>query len=516
MVGRKALFALIIAVASGALFAAPWLTARAIEVAASMRGLNVEIGSLQLGWHRLAVSRLRVAAMSKAGFEATASDAQIDFKWSGRIDRIDANGVSILWRHAHDEPPTVEARDANVHFVQVESKTGHAQTFSYEIVVPKIVVQSRFVAAEPVALPLSFSGRATVPTARHVHIEKGELKTGQTSIEINGDVSREHSDWGVRANVNLHAPNCQALLDSIPSPLVPNFSGASILGTFEVKSAFHWISKQDDETRFKTKSSSTDTCSYSHVPFALSAERLRAPFSYSIYRADGSRADRITGPGAANWTPLSEIATAIKVFIPQAEDVEFYEHQGFSLKALERALVLDLQEHRIVTGGSSITMQLAKNLFLSRDRTIANKVKEVVLASYLESSFSKSELLELYLNVVEFGPNTYGVADAAQYYFARSPRELTVEQSAFLASILPCPLKRARQWTTHNIEPNWSHDIRWLIASAGKPSVSDDELLATLTQSTGDSAYRTRTIVPRSADELSTALQPSGSVGVVQ
>jgi membrane peptidoglycan carboxypeptidase len=101
--------------------------------------------------------------------------------------------------------------------------------------------------------------------------------------------------------------------------------------------------------------------------------------------------------------------------------------------------VRNLEEGRYVVGASTISMQLAKNLYLQREKTIARKVQEVILTWWLENALNKDEILELYLNVIEYGPGVYGLRHAAAYYFGREPIELSPAESAFLACMLPSP-----------------------------------------------------------------------------
>jgi len=108
-------------------------------------------------------------------------------------------------------------------------------------------------------------------------------------------------------------------------------------------------------------------------------------------------------------------------------------------EAIREAIKADWRKGKFVRGGSTITQQLAKNLFLTRERTLIRKVKELVLARRMDDALSKSRILELYLNVVELGPMVYGVGHASQYYFGRHPSALTVRECAFLASMLPGP-----------------------------------------------------------------------------
>lgn len=139
------------------------------------------------------------------------------------------------------------------------------------------------------------------------------------------------------------------------------------------------------------------------------------------------------------WTPLSEISYFVKQAVVQAEDVTFYSHHGLSLPSLEQALRTNLTEGRMVWGGSTITMQLARNLYLYPDKTLIRKLKEILLALKMERALSKDRILEIYLNVAEWRPDVFGITAASQHIFKKKPSEIEPMEAAFLASILPSP-----------------------------------------------------------------------------
>jgi len=147
----------------------------------------------------------------------------------------------------------------------------------------------------------------------------------------------------------------------------------------------------------------------------------------------------VVGPRNPRWTPYGAIPTALKKAVVAAEDAHFYTHEGVDYEAIREAIKADWRKGKFVRGGSTITQQLAKNLFLTRERTLIRKAKELVLARRMDDALSKSRILELYLNVVELGPMVYGVGHASQYYFGKHPSALTVRECAFLASMLPGP-----------------------------------------------------------------------------
>jgi monofunctional biosynthetic peptidoglycan transglycosylase len=122
-----------------------------------------------------------------------------------------------------------------------------------------------------------------------------------------------------------------------------------------------------------------------------------------------------------------------------AEDDNFYQHEGFDVKAIKAAIKYDLEKKSLKRGASTITQQTAKNLFLSREKTITRKVKEVYLAWRMEQELTKGRIIELYLNVVELGPMVYGIGHGSRYYFGKPASALTPRECAFLAAMLPGP-----------------------------------------------------------------------------
>jgi monofunctional biosynthetic peptidoglycan transglycosylase len=147
----------------------------------------------------------------------------------------------------------------------------------------------------------------------------------------------------------------------------------------------------------------------------------------------------LVGPKNPHWAPLDSIPDELKWAVIVAEDANFYEHGGIDVPAMKEAIKYDLKHSRLFRGASTITQQLAKNLFLSRDRSLLRKLRELAIARRLEHELTKGRILELYLNVVEFGPLVYGVGDGARYHFDLPVSILTPAESAFLAAILPGP-----------------------------------------------------------------------------
>jgi monofunctional biosynthetic peptidoglycan transglycosylase len=148
------------------------------------------------------------------------------------------------------------------------------------------------------------------------------------------------------------------------------------------------------------------------------------------------------------WVPYAAISLPLKRAVVVAEDIRFFAHQGVDLEEVEEALERAVERKALPRGASTITQQLAKNLWLSPSRSPLRKAREAILAWQLERTLSKRRILEIYLNVAEFGPGLYGVEAAARRYFNTSAADLGPQEAAKLAATLPNP----RSW--HPGSPN--------------------------------------------------------------
>lgn len=149
-------------------------------------------------------------------------------------------------------------------------------------------------------------------------------------------------------------------------------------------------------------------------------------------------------PYAKRYTfvPLSRISPLLQHAVIAAEDTQFYHHHGFDWGQIKKVVDQDFEKHRVGRGASTIDQQLVKNLFLTTARSFIRKGIEFTLVPMMELMMSKNRILELYLNVIEWGPGVYGAEAAAQYWYHVPASQLTREQSLHLAAIIPAPLKR--------------------------------------------------------------------------
>lgn len=148
------------------------------------------------------------------------------------------------------------------------------------------------------------------------------------------------------------------------------------------------------------------------------------------------------------WVPYERISNNLKRAVVAAEDAKFLDHEGFDWEAIQKALERNEKRGRIVGGASTISQQLAKNMFLSGERSWLRKGQEAIITWMMERTLSKRRILELYLNVAEWGEGVFGAEAAARHHFGVPASALTREQAAWLAVILPSPRRYARGRTT--------------------------------------------------------------------
>ncbi len=141
------------------------------------------------------------------------------------------------------------------------------------------------------------------------------------------------------------------------------------------------------------------------------------------------------------WVPLSDISPYLVKAVLIAEDDKFWSHEGFDYEAIQKALEKDMKAGRFKFGGSTISQQLARNLYLSPAKNPLRKVREAIITWRMEKILSKRRILELYLNLVEWGEGIFGVEAASRHYYGKPSSELTPEEAARLASVLPNPRK---------------------------------------------------------------------------
>ena len=177
------------------------------------------------------------------------------------------------------------------------------------------------------------------------------------------------------------------------------------------------------------------------LPSVTALDDRRMNLTIQVKDWQGNLHPYVVGPLNSWWTPSKNIPSEMEWAVIVAEDANFYRHEGIDVKAIKSAIKYDLEKKRFARGASTITQQTAKNLFLSREKSVTRKIEEIYLAKRMEQELTKGRILELYLNLVELGPMVYGIGHGARYYFDKPAGSLTPRECAFLAAMLPGPQK---------------------------------------------------------------------------
>lgn len=359
---------------------------------------------------------------------------------------------------------------------------GTALTFDMDLSTRGLSIREPKLASDVVrGVDLQLRARGALDDQGELRLDDFGASFGVLHLDASGLLDQKPDHVAAAFRFDLPSTSCQALLDSMPTALLPALQGTRMAGTFGARGRFAFDTRklQDLDLGYDIQ----DQCRITDVPPELARERFNEPFSQRIYLPDGTLSDMTTGPDTPNWTPLDQVSPYMQIAVLTTEDGAFPRHHGFNHAAIRASIIANLEARRFVRGASTITMQLAKNLFLSRDKTLARKLQEVVLTDYLEQAFSKDEIMELYLNVIEFGPAVYGITQAAEYYFGRTPAELNLAECYFLASLLPSPLRYGAMRDGEQAPDSWMKLLRGLMQIAHKRGlVTDADLAEGLTE----------------------------------
>jgi penicillin-binding protein 1A len=210
---------------------------------------------------------------------------------------------------------------------------------------------------------------------------------------------------------------------------------------------------------------------------------LRRTFTHRPESEAGPATAFRVGPENPSFVPYAELPPHLVRAVTTSEDAGFFGHQGFDLEELKNAFAAGAEKGRVVRGGSTISQQLAKNLYLTREKTLARKIREAVLTIGLEATVPKARLLEIYLNVAEWGPGLRGIGPAARHYFGVDARALTPKQAVFLASIIPNPVRYHAMYARGALTESWEQKLaEGLLRLSELGVLSEEELLAALAE----------------------------------
>lgn len=233
--------------------------------------------------------------------------------------------------------------------------------------------------------------------------------------------------------------SAQKALDAFPKGLFTSLEGMQVDG--KISYAFSLFLDEQAPDSVQLSSEMKEDGFKIKQWGATDFSKINRPFIYAPMEDGKAVRNIIVGPKNPDFTPLNEISANLRNAVLTAEDPSFFSHEGFVPKAIKASIATNFKERAFKRGGSTISMQLVKNVFLNREKTLARKIEEMLIVWLIEHHHivSKERMFEVYLNIIEWGNNVFGISEAARYYFLKRPDQLDVGESIFLASIVPRP-----------------------------------------------------------------------------
>ena len=239
--------------------------------------------------------------------------------------------------------------------------------------------------------------------------------------------------------INAEEQDAQAIFDSFPVGLFESLEGLQVSGKLKYNLDFYLDTSLPDSVKFESTLTPTN---FKIVKWGKTdLQKINSDFVYTPYEYGKPMRNITIGPSNPNFTRLENISSNFKNALLTSEDPSFFRHHGFVEESIRKSIAVNFKEKRFKRGGSTISMQLVKNVFLSRQKTLARKAEEILIVWLIENNklISKERMLEVYFNIIEMGQNVYGIGEAARHYFGKTPAELTTGEGLFLANIVPKP-----------------------------------------------------------------------------
>lgn len=275
------------------------------------------------------------------------------------------------------------------------------------------------------------------------------LRLGQVSarpfIKYTLPSGPERSGKLYEVDVHTDMIDAQSVFNSFPLGLFESLEGMKVSGQLRYDAMLRLDTAQPDSVKFNSGLTQQQfkILKMGRTDFTA----INREFVYTPYEKGEPVRPIVVGPDNPDYTPLEAISPDLRNALLTSEDYTFFTHKGFNEKAFRVSIATNLKEKSFKRGASTISMQLVKNAFLNRNKTLSRKVEEILIVWLIENEHlvPKRRLYEVYLNIIEWGRNVYGIGEAARYYFGKSPANLSLGESIFLAFVVPRP-KRALDW----------------------------------------------------------------------
>ena len=298
---------------------------------------------------------------------------------------------------------------------------GASLAFSGDGVLDQVSLSRAELSPSPLSgIHLAFRARGTTTLdGAELVLDEGELALGEVRLQGRGVLTRTEHAVQTHWSGGVPLASCQAMLDATPRGLLPLIAPLRMTGTFAVNAELDYDSQRASDTRVRL--AVANDCRIAQIAPDLSPHRFASAWQREVKGPDRMPMEIESGPGSPDWVPIESISPFMVAAVLVCEDGHFERHRGFDYEAIQNSIRDNLIKGKFVRGASTISMQLAKNLYLGKEKTLGRKLQEAVLTLLLEQELGKRELMELYLNVIEYGPGIYGIGPAARYYLQNEP-----------------------------------------------------------------------------------------------
>jgi len=361
----------------------------------------------------------------------------------------------------------VDLQSATVQGQALVEQQGEALLVGFDpLTISNLVADDRTLSPTEVAFdPITLSGDVVLD--RHDVSGQAVFAHRGLAVEAAGRITADAVDL----DLTLPTVPCQQLIDGAPSGMTAAVAGTRLDGDIEghlrlsidrprlanareagALDREHPPGELDFEFPF------LERCAVVLDPPGLDFDGLRGPYRHHFRDASGSARTRVMARGAEGYVSLRTGRLLADSFVT-LEDYRFWDHDGFDREQIQHAFWHNLVVGRVSRGASTISQQATRNLWLGVDRSLSRKLQEALLTARLEARTDKERILELYINVIELGPDVHGIADAAQYYFGKTVEELSPLQAVHLAALAPAPRRYAIEFKDGTVPDAWMTEL---------------------------------------------------------
>lgn len=285
-------------------------------------------------------------------------------------------------------------------------------------------------------------------------VHSADFTLGRIEVECSGSIARTLTKPRINFQLKLPMIAVHDFLLSLPNVFVNRIGTARVDGSFEFVCDLIVDWERPDSVLFNPKLTVSPDFRVRSLGDSIRLNLLLDTFTYIGARVEQPDTSFVVGPVNPYFVPYDSIPAVLIQSVILSEDGSFFKNNGFNILQIEKSIAHNIKTGKFARGASTISMQFTKNLFLSREKTLARKFQEVLITWLINheglldarknKERHKKRLLEIYLNIIEWGPDVYGIGRASEFYFQKKPRELSVSEAVFLATIIPNPRKYDR------------------------------------------------------------------------